>query len=48
VEQWEKKGGMGMCWRRYDRIEWIAWKVSVDGVGRADFVIGPQSVERVS
>ncbi|OZJ04107.1 hypothetical protein BZG36_02848 [Bifiguratus adelaidae] len=46
LNEWQRRGRLGLCWKIRDRLEWIAWDVSLDGQGRSDFVISPQSIER--
>jgi hypothetical protein len=30
LDYWEKNFGMGLCWKRYDRIEWLDGNLSLD------------------
>ncbi|KAL1914339.1 uncharacterized protein VTP21DRAFT_8978 [Calcarisporiella thermophila] len=45
LARWRFKD-LSLCWKRCGRLEWIGWDLSVDGMGRGDFVLGPEIYER--
>jgi hypothetical protein len=44
LEYWEKKFEMGLCWKRYDRIEWLTGMMKAD----QDELAGSWSLKHVS
>ncbi|KAL1921099.1 uncharacterized protein VTP21DRAFT_11734 [Calcarisporiella thermophila] len=55
IKKWkEEKRVLSMCWRRRDRLEWIAWRTMItpnsdeqcSRLSRADFLVGVHAIER--
>jgi hypothetical protein len=44
LDYWEKNYEMGLCWKRYDRIEWVTGNMKSDNVDLA----GSWSLKHVS
>ncbi|RIB17878.1 hypothetical protein C2G38_2186147 [Gigaspora rosea] len=47
LNEWLQNSDMRLCWKRYDRIEWIVWeKNDDDEKDRSDLLACPQFIER--
>ena len=44
LDYWEKNYEMGLCWKRYDRIEWLKGTINTD----QDELAGSWSLKQVS
>ncbi|CAG8666706.1 18693_t:CDS:2, partial [Racocetra fulgida] len=45
LNEWLKNGDMRLCWKRYDRIEWIVWEKNDSEKDRNDLLACPQFIE---
>ncbi|CAI2176254.1 11906_t:CDS:2 [Funneliformis geosporum] len=43
--EWLKSCDLRLCWKRYDRLEWIVWEKNEEGKARNDLLACPQFIE---
>ncbi|CAG8606842.1 497_t:CDS:2 [Acaulospora morrowiae] len=46
LNEWMEHGDLRLCWKRYDRLEWIIWEKNDGNVDRNDLLVCPQFIER--
>ncbi|CAG8437623.1 6231_t:CDS:2 [Acaulospora colombiana] len=45
LNEWMESGDLRLCWKRYDRLEWIIWEENDENIDRNDFLVCPQFIE---